>query len=473
MQQNRLKALNLVLSCFYQLSKVLKTSQPMALACRHRTISSEYCIIGGGSSGTYAAVRLQQLGRTVTLIEKESRLGGHVNTYSDPVTGDSFDYGVITFDNISVVTDYFDYLNVPLAPFSYSSATTVFVDFANGSIVPAASLPQGNITAALIKYIDLLDEYPYLSNGFNLPSPVPEDFLMTWGDFLEKYDLGDLAFVAFTFLEGVGNILAQPALYMLKYLAKVTVENILGLGNNEFLSTAHQNNQELYDKAVAKLGANALISSNVTSVSRSESRVDVLVSSPFGQKLVKCSKLLIAIPPTPANLGFLDLHPEEEGLFSNFNHSYYWDGVIRNSGIPDSVSLQNVDLAAPYAIPPMPGIYAISYAGLPNLQTVYYTSPYALSDEEVKSEILDTTARLVKSMGYPPANGTIELVGFNNHAPFELTVSTNLVRSGFYESMNDLQGKRSTFWTGAAWQAQDSSQIWNWTEYALLPQLLV
>ncbi|CZR55674.1 related to amine oxidase, flavin-containing superfamily [Phialocephala subalpina] len=435
------------------------------------TITSQYCIIGGGSSGTYAAVRLQQLGRTVTLIEKESRLGGHVNTYSDPVTGDSFDYGVITFDNISVVTDYFDYLDVPLAPLTYSSAT-IFIDFANGSIVPDASLPQGNSTAAFIKYIDLVDdEYSYLPNGFNLPSPVPEDLLMTWGDFLEKYDLGDLAFTAFTFLEGVGNILAQPTLYILKYLAKVTVENILG--ENTFLSTAHQSNQELYNKALAKLGTNALISSNVTHVARDEDGVNVFVSSPVGRKLVHCSKLLIAIPPTIDNLKFLDLHLEEEALFGQFNHSYYWDGVIRNSGIPDSVSLQNVDLAAPYAIPPMPGIYAISSAGLPNLATVYHTSPYTLSDEEVKAEILATTARLVKSLGYPQANGTMELVGFNNHAPFELTVSTDSVRNGFYTKMNELQGKRNTFWTGAAWQAQDSSQIWNWTEHTLLPQLLL
>ncbi len=143
-------------------------------------ITSDYCIIGGGSSGTYAAIRLQQLGKTVTLIEKESRLGGHVNTYVDPVKGSSSDYGVITFDNISVVTNYFNYFDILIGSFNYGNTTTVYIDFANGSIVPDPALPQGNTTAALLGYLDQWDKYPYLSNGFNLPSPVPEDFLITW-----------------------------------------------------------------------------------------------------------------------------------------------------------------------------------------------------------------------------------------------------------------------------------------------------
>ncbi len=144
---------------------------------------------------------------------------------------------------------------------------------------------------------------------------------------------------------------------MMKYLAKMTVENILGFG---FLTTAHQDNQELYDKALAKLGANALISSNVTHISRRNDSVKVFVSTPAGPKLIKSSKLLIAIQPSLNNLKFLDLDPEEKSLFSRFNNSYYWDGVLRNTGIPDSISLSNVDLSAPYAIPPMPGIMTSS-----------------------------------------------------------------------------------------------------------------
>ena len=41
-------------------------------------IEKDVCIIGGGASGTYAAVRLQQLGVDVALVEKQAKLGGMV-----------------------------------------------------------------------------------------------------------------------------------------------------------------------------------------------------------------------------------------------------------------------------------------------------------------------------------------------------------------------------------------------------------
>ncbi|KAF4625256.1 hypothetical protein G7Y89_g12912 [Cudoniella acicularis] len=283
-------------------------------------ITTDVAIIGGGSSGTYSAIRLQQLGNAVTLIERESRLGGHVNTYIDPSTGASFDYGVISFDNISVVNNYFDYFNIPLAPLDFFPGPQVYADFSNGTIVPASSLPQGNLGAALIAYEAQLAKYPNIYNGFDLPSPIPEDFLIPWGDFIEKYQLQDLAYTVFTFLQGVGNILAQPTLYILKYLPSATVSNIL---NGGFLTTAHHDNQALYDSALAKLGSNALLSSNVTQIHRSKDGVLLTVSTPSGQKLIKASKLLVAIPPKLSNLGFLDLDNEERSLFSQFNNSYY------------------------------------------------------------------------------------------------------------------------------------------------------
>lgn len=60
-------------------------------------IERDVCIIGGGSSGTYSAIRLQQMNKTFALIEREDRLGGHVNTYIDPVTNQTLDYGVVVW----------------------------------------------------------------------------------------------------------------------------------------------------------------------------------------------------------------------------------------------------------------------------------------------------------------------------------------------------------------------------------------
>jgi hypothetical protein len=60
-------------------------------------ITRDVAVIGGGSTGTYAAVNLQNLGKSIVLVEKENVLGGHTNTYRDPATGITVDYGLQAF----------------------------------------------------------------------------------------------------------------------------------------------------------------------------------------------------------------------------------------------------------------------------------------------------------------------------------------------------------------------------------------
>jgi len=95
-----------------------------------------------------------------------------------------------------------------------------------------------------------------------------------------------------------------------------------------------------------------------------------------------------------------------------------------------------------------------------------------MTDDEVKADILATNARLVERLGYPALNATPKFVGFNAHNPFELTVSTQAISDGFYGRLEALQGRRQTWWTGAAWQAQDSSSLWSFTEDTVLPKLV-
>lgn len=56
------------------------TSQSYASA---DIIERDVAIIGGGSAGTYSAVRLKDKGKSVVVIEKDVILGGHTDTYSE------------------------------------------------------------------------------------------------------------------------------------------------------------------------------------------------------------------------------------------------------------------------------------------------------------------------------------------------------------------------------------------------------
>jgi phytoene dehydrogenase-like protein len=88
-----------------------------------QVVEREVCVIGGGSAGTYAAVRLQQLGKTVAVVERQDPLGGHVHTYQSAQTGETFEYGVVVYGKISVAKDYFDALGA-----SYSEWTSFQVN---------------------------------------------------------------------------------------------------------------------------------------------------------------------------------------------------------------------------------------------------------------------------------------------------------------------------------------------------------
>ena len=101
---------------------------------------------------------------------------------------------------------------------------------------------------------------------------------------------------------------------------------------------------------------------------------------------------------------------------------------------------------------------------------MYYGSPRPLPDEVVKADIVATIQRYQKANGLPVTNP--EFVKFVNHAPFNLMVSNDAIRDGFYKKVFALQGQRNTFYNGIAWHTQDSSLLWKFTDDYIIPILL-
>ena len=454
------------------LGLVLSTSES---STRLETIDRDVCIIGGGSSGTYTAIRLQQMGLKVALIEKNDLLGGQVNTWVDPETTKTVDYGVKVFNNVSVVRDFFEYLEVPLKKFeSYvPDQKTIYANLANATVISAAEIGSSNVTDGLLRYQAQLKKYPYLSNGFHLPSPVPDDLLLPWGDFLEKYNLSAISGLVFGLVGAPGNILAQPTLYVAKNFGEIQVQTAL---EDSALTEADGDNQALYNAALTRLGnnTNAFVASNVTHVVRNANDTEVKVSTPFGLKLIRASKLVVAIPPTLSILdSFLDLSSEERSLLREFNNSYIWASIVGDSGIPPNTGLTNINPLAAFGIPPMPAIFGTEPSGIPDAHIVWYGSNFAISDLQVKTNILETLQRLKIARGRGTSKRSQpQILRFKDHSPYMLTVSTDAIQDGFYDRVNMLQGQHNTYWTGAAWQTQDSTAIWNFTEHQVLPLIV-
>src|SRR5215813_78220 len=112
-----------------------RVGMPAVRAERRFEIQRDVCIIGGGSAGTYTAVRLEDFGKSVVILERTDRLGGHAETYINPANGQAIDIGVIFFENTQLVQQYFNRFGVTTGQPAITPPNSVFVDFRTGRIV--------------------------------------------------------------------------------------------------------------------------------------------------------------------------------------------------------------------------------------------------------------------------------------------------------------------------------------------------
>ena len=432
-----------------------------------RIISRDVCVIGGGSAGTYAAVRLQQMGKSIVVVEKQGELGGHTNTYEDPETGQTYDYGVQIFTNRSVVRDYFDLLDVPLEGVDVTSAgISNPIDFSTGERV---EVEAEDPTAGLQRYIEQLARYPFIAVGFDLPEEIPEDLLLPFGEFATKYDLGAAAVqIIVQVVQGVGKPLDLLTIYVMKYF---NLEVAQGAATG-FVRSANSNNSALYANARARFGADVLLDSQVIATRRSRGGADrgfnfVVVRTPSGIRLIKARKLVVAFPQKIEHFRGFDLDRRERDVFSKFESSVYYTTLLENTNLPEGTVLIATGADEQFNVPVIPGPNSVSPTGITGLFNLFYTSERPLPIDEVKETISEDILRL-QNAGFDTTRP--DFVEFEAHSPFQLVVSAEEIRNGFYGRFNGLQGYRDTFYTGAALSAHSSGVIWEFTE-ALLQEI--
>jgi hypothetical protein len=428
-------------------------------------IERDVVVLGGGSSGTYTAVRLRDLGRSVLVVERKDRLGGHTETFHDPATGATTDIGVIVWHDMPEVRDYFARFDVPLVPYvDPGDGDQKLADFRTGQVVPGYEIP---VPVALTAYRDLLQSrYPYLDAGFELPDPVPAELLAPFSDFITANGLESIAQLVFRFGQGLGDLMNKPALYVMKNFSLTLVNHIL---TGAIVATARTDNSEIYEKATTFLGEDVLLGSTLVTADRDRAEGVVLrIDTPQGPRTVRAGALVVTAPPVPTTLAPLGLDTTESALFGRFRPGYYYTGLLRLPGVPDSTTVRNVGADTPNNIAVLPGIYRITRSSVPGLFDLKYGSTTPLSAAQVKANVLADVDRL-QTAGTLPATSP-SFAAFRSHSPFELTVSADDIAGGFYRRLNALQGHRHTFYNGGAFHTHDSSLLWQFTE-GLLPRI--
>ncbi|KAK0125502.1 hypothetical protein ONS95_000490 [Cadophora gregata] len=463
---------------------IVPSSTPSSLkpaptsASNQVVLDVDLVVIGGGSAGIHAAIQLKDAGAKVAVIEKKKQIGGHAETFYPPNSA-PINVGVVVFENRTAVTDYFARLNVSTAAIDVASVTpaTPNYDFALGFPIPAqnASATQAQnqaIAAAAQSYTtNVLAKYPWIDAGFLVPDPVPEELLLPFGELAKKYSFEALLSIISSFNWYTGDISTIPALYGIKGLGPGLLQSVFG----KFIVAASGDTRTLYEAAAKHLGDGILLDSTILSVRRTEKTgkpVVILVSQPGQpQKLIRAKKLLVAIPQTLSNIGKFDISGDERDIFSKFSPLGYWAAVATVPKLNNTV--RNVGVQTPYNQPVIPGPAAIQATVAPG----YFTTLIGYNDlnyTDASSEALirKNLGTLAAVGGVPPGSAeATKFVFTSDHGPYALRVSTKDIKNGFYKKLLAAQGKRNTYWSGAAFAGHNSALVWNFNLGTIVPGL--
>lgn len=451
-------------------------------------INVDIAILGGGASGTYSALHLHKnyANHTLALIEARSKLGGQVNTYHDPYTGLTVEYGVNQYTDVPGAAEFLEYLEIPYTRSGTGGEGSGYIDIQNGRILDGPSEEEGNETVRAIQvYRELLGRYPELEEGFLLPEPVPDDLVLPFTDFASKYGIERAVLPLST---GMGDLSTVPTLYVMKHYGAHVYRN-------QFLYTARKNNQEIYDKAQTLLADSVFLSSRPLAIRRNENNVQLCLQTPTGTQLLQAKRLLITIPPTMVSLKGtgLDLTPEETALFTNLSQIGYYSTLIRIPGFLPFLPFRqnttditnNITLLEnksptnnPLNLPKLPAIWNIHKTHIPDLYQVEYGAATPLSEDIVRRNIFADLARLrdagliiataadtdTSTGSYSGVEEEPMVVRFADHSPFYPYTSPEAIKDGFYKRLAKLQGEMNTWWTGGAFHVPDSSLLWRFSE---------
>ncbi|PSN60864.1 amine oxidase, flavin-containing superfamily [Corynespora cassiicola Philippines] len=436
-------------------------------------IQRDVAIIGGGSSGTHAAISLKDQGYSYVVVEKRSTIGGHAETYFDPTTGSPVNYGVQVFHNTSTVQKYFARLNISTRLLAQSplDIPRQRYDLKTGTRANITQYTPEETRTAATKYLELVSQLPDLERGLSLPAPIPEDLILPFGDLLAKNGIEAFIPYASTVNQGLGDIPTMPALEFIK-------GNDKGLYKGNLVPNSGAI-KEIYDNAQAELlsDESLLLDSEVIASDRTyPGNVRLIVKTPSSEKLIIAKRLLITIPPKLDLLGAFRPTRNETEVFKKFINGGLYASVIKNSGIPENISIINVDPARFPNGPSYPSVWSFTNTRVPGLKWSLYqtergnvTEP--LQKETVKKAVIAAIKTLWTANPEWAQEEEPEFVAFVSHSPYYLQVSSEDIANGFYTDLYALQGHQNTFWTGAAWRGQDSSTIWKFNEDILLPNL--
>lgn len=441
-------------------------------------IERDVVIVGGGASGTYAAVRLREdLNTSIVVVEPKNRLGGHVDTYVVPETNTTLEFGVQSYMQYGPTLAFFERFGVDLGPFASKRLTTINVDVETGKELVYTAPALNDTTEDLQKWEEFVQKYDSLVEpGFwNFPPPdkIPADLLMPFGQFAREQGI-EAAVPRIVTISGVGIGALQdlPTLQVVQAFGYAVTQGVV---DGTFLQPKVSNSL-LYQRAYELLKDDVRLGSTIQETERDSTGVRIVIQSEADETktLIKAKKVLWTPYPSQDNLEPFDQDVKELDVFKPWVPEWDYVGVASIPCIPENTSVQYM----PKAVEPSDHLAIRDY---PYYLTVGTTGPsgldlfrvmlganFSVTYEEAKEIVTSSVQKLIDAgtLDYP-GQCEVDIKALSSHTGVLWPRESEAFEEGFIQKLYSLQGYRSTWWTGRSWCEEYSSNVWTFTDTVL------
>ncbi|KAL2211727.1 putative FAD dependent oxidoreductase [Sarocladium strictum] len=431
----------------------------------YEVVKKDVLIVGGGASGAHAA-------------------GGHVDSYTDPDTGIPYNYGVQNFVETGNATGFVSRFGIETAPYRRVPTVPRYIDFSTEKEFNYSDPTPEEQRAALERYLELCEKYEGLiyPGYWNFPPPenIPEDLIMSFGDFARKYSIeAAVPTIWRVGVMGSGDVTKEMTFYVMQSFGAVMTRAFTGRTTSWIVGS--ERNQILYDAIDEHLDGDVYKSSTIVDAVRDEDGILAVVKNHKTGKetQIVAKTLVVAIAPTPSNLAPFHLTAEEEEVFEKFNFINMYAGLVANEALPIGGSVtsvvpgvENPEPENWLAYPETPFTGRFDYFGAEKVFRVIVPGDSTMNDQGARDLIQSDFERMIDAGVLPePKSRQIEYVAWESHGAVHLRASRADILEGFIQKKYALMGTSSTWWTGGAFSMSFQTSLWEYNDI-MLPKLV-
>lgn len=363
----------------------------------------------------------------------------------------------------------------------FAAVDNKYIDFESGKPVKDWVFPApDDMYPALQRYLDVLLKYEdmMLPGFFDFPDKksIPKDLTMPFRELVKKYDFAAAVPQLWdATAQGLGDTMDVPALFFMQASPVPMVQALLGTAAAAVPESGRL--YDLYENVAEFLGDDVFYSSSVVSATRSDKGVKLIVKGADDKMTcINAKRLLVSAQPTPETIEPLKLEKKEKKVLDKFHFTTVFAGVLQHPSliVPDSYTNRSPKPGSrEYMVyPDAPQVGRIDWLG-DTVDLFQFTSvgTSEYDSEDMQSLIGETIDQMIKAGTLNATDGDLSFSKFADHGKMHPRVSEKDLKDGFITDLMNIQGRKSTWWTGAAWSAGMSNILWEYNN-VLLPKVI-